>query len=164
MHKHDIITLPKRKWWIFTKLSPLYAATDGLEAIDSLDLFFAKLSLRRSRCSFNRVASSFWYSAASDLAFAILFFLSEILARFLWRVNGVTSLCIFGALLTFFPANQKKALIVYYLGLNITAIYITSPNYPAMARWPNSEKNVKFFYSCSSHCERRIYTFKYINI
>jgi hypothetical protein len=90
------------------KLSPLYAATDGLEAIESLDLFFAKLSLRRSRCSFNRVASSFWYSAASDMAFAILFFLSEILARFLWRVNGVTSLCIFGALLTFFPADQKK--------------------------------------------------------
>lgn len=93
---------------IFTKIPPLYAATDGLEAAESLDLLFAKLSLRRSRCSFNRLASSFWYSAASDLAFAILFFFSAILARFLWSVNGVTSLCIFGALLTFFPAKPPR--------------------------------------------------------
>ena len=87
---------------------------DGLEAPESLDLLFAKLSLRRSRCSFNLVARSFWYSAASALAFAILFFFSEILARFLWSVNGVTSLCIFGALLTFFPANQMKSYLQSY--------------------------------------------------
>jgi hypothetical protein len=65
---------------------------DGLEAMESLDLFLAKLSLRRSLCSFNLVARSFWYSAASDLALAILFFLSEILARFLCKVKGVTNL------------------------------------------------------------------------
>lgn len=32
--------------------------------MESLDLLFAKLSLRRSRCSFNLVARSLWYSAA----------------------------------------------------------------------------------------------------
>jgi hypothetical protein len=69
-----------------------YAAIDGLDAAESLDLFLAKLSLRRSLCSFNLEARSFWYSAASDLALAILFFLSAILARFLCKVNGVTNL------------------------------------------------------------------------
>lgn len=69
----------------------LYAATDGFEAADSLDLLLAKLSLLRSLCSLSLEASSFWYSAASDLALAILFFFSEILERFLCNVNGVTS-------------------------------------------------------------------------
>ena len=64
----------------------------ALVALEILDLLLAKLSLRRSLCSFNLDARSFWYSAASDFAFAILFFLSAILARFLWRVRGVTSL------------------------------------------------------------------------
>lgn len=87
------------------------AATDGLEAAERRDLFFAKLSLLRSRCSFNRVASSFWYSAASDLALAILFFFSAIRARFLCNVRGVTNLCILGALLHFFPANNEQCLL-----------------------------------------------------
>lgn len=76
-------------------------------AAESLDLFLAKLSLRRSRCSFNLEASSFWYSAASDLAFVTLFFFSAILARFLCKVKGVTSLWILGALLQFLPANNN---------------------------------------------------------
>lgn len=84
-----------------------YAAIDGLDAAESLDLLLAKLSLRRSRCSFNRLASSFWYSAASALAFAILFFLSAILALFLCNVKGVTNLWILGALLAFLPVNIK---------------------------------------------------------
>nr|GMC98988.1 hypothetical protein CCACVL1_23992 [Ipomoea batatas] len=68
------------------------AATDGFEAVESLDLFLAKLSLRLSLCSFNLEASSFWYSAASVLALAILCFFWAMRALFLWRVNGVTSL------------------------------------------------------------------------
>ena len=91
--------------------------------MESLDLFLAKLSLRRSLCSFNLVARSFWYSAASDLALAILFFLSEILARFLCKVKGVTNLWILGALLTFFPATNRnhKTLIT------LTCLRQTSP-------------------------------------
>ena len=80
----------------------------ALAALESLDLLLAKLSLRRSLCSFNLEARSFWYSAASDLALAILFFLSAILARFRWSVRGVTSLCILGALLTFFPVIKRS--------------------------------------------------------
>lgn len=85
---------------------------DGLDAAESRDLFFAKLSLRLSLCSFNLDARSFWYSAASDFAFAILFFLSAILALFLCNVNGVTNLCIFGALLTSFPVNIITIIIM----------------------------------------------------
>src|SRR4051812_35798947 len=66
------------------------------------------LSLRRSLCSFSLCASSFWYSAASDFFLAILFFLSAILARFLWRVKGVTRRWILGALLTVLPGNNKQ--------------------------------------------------------
>lgn len=84
----------------------LQAATDGSEAAaERRDLVFAKLSPWHSLCSLNQVASGLWYSAESALAFAIVFFLSAILARFLCRVNGVTSLGIFGALLTFLPAS-----------------------------------------------------------
>lgn len=85
-----------------------WAQADGLVAPESLDLLFAKLSLRRSRCSFNRSARSFWYSTASALAFATLFFFSAILARFLCKVNGVTSLWILGALLHFFPGKRNR--------------------------------------------------------
>ena len=60
-----------------------YAAADGFVAVESLELFLAKLSLLLSLCSFMRVARSFWYSAAYDLALTILFFLSAILALFL---------------------------------------------------------------------------------
>lgn len=81
---------------------------EGLEAPERRDLFLAKLSLRRSRCSFNLAASSFWYSAASDLALAIRCFFCAILARFLCRVSGVTNLWIFGALLHFFPERFKN--------------------------------------------------------
>ncbi|CAA6658858.1 unnamed protein product [Spirodela intermedia] len=60
---------------------------EGLEAAERRDLFLARLSLLLSLCSFSLAASSFWYSAASDLALAILFFLSAILARFLCSVR-----------------------------------------------------------------------------
>ena len=82
-----------------------YAAIDGLDPVERWDatLFLAKLSLLRSCCSFNLEASSFWYSAASDFALTIRFFFSAILWRFLCKVNGVTSLWIFGALLCFLP-------------------------------------------------------------
>nr|GFA96992.1 hypothetical protein [Tanacetum cinerariifolium] len=56
---------------------------DGLEAVESLDLFFAKLSLHFSLCSFNLLARSFW-------------------------VNGVTKRWILGALLTSLPALLVK--------------------------------------------------------
>ena len=97
----------KLKWSLnLTRSHWAYAVTVGLEALEILDLRLAKLSLRRSLCSFNLEASSFWYSAASDFALEILFFLSAILARFLWRVKGVTKRWIFGALLTFFPVTN----------------------------------------------------------
>ena len=88
MH-HEITT---KKYGDIVSKEAVYAATACLEAVESLDLLFARLSLRRSLCSFNLEARSFWYSAASDFAFAILFFFSAILARFLWSVKGVTSL------------------------------------------------------------------------
>lgn len=65
---------------------------DGLEAAESFDLLLAKLSLLRSLCSLSLEASNFWYSAASDLALAILFFFSAIRLLFLCKVRGVTSL------------------------------------------------------------------------
>jgi hypothetical protein len=56
--------------------------TTAFEALEILDLFFAKLALRRSLCSFNREAGSFRFSAASDYALEILVVLSAILALF----------------------------------------------------------------------------------
>ncbi len=86
-----------------------YAETSAFEATEARDArFFAKLSLRCSRCSLRRNASSFWYSAASFLALTILFFLIAILRRFLCRVTGVTSRWILGALLLFFPAITEN--------------------------------------------------------
>lgn len=94
-------------FWVTGSKLTLQAAAEGFEAAERRDLFLARLSLLRSRCSFKRVASSFWYSAASDLALAILFFFSAILARFLCNVKGVTSLWILGALLHFFPEHDN---------------------------------------------------------
>ncbi len=91
-----------------------YAETSAFEATEARDArFFAKLSLRCSRCSLRRNASSFWYSAASFLALTILFFLIAILRRFLCRVTGVTSRWILGALLLFFPAITENPTHAY---------------------------------------------------
>ena len=70
--------------------------------------FFARLSLLCSRCSLIRSARSFWYSAASVLAFATLCFLIATLWRFLCKVRGVTNLWILGALLLFLPEKREK--------------------------------------------------------
>jgi hypothetical protein len=71
--------------------------------------FFAKLSLRCSRCSLIRRAKSFWYSAASVLALTTLCFLIATLRRFLCKVKGVTSLWILGALLLFLPDEVQQS-------------------------------------------------------
>lgn len=101
-----------------------------LVALESLDLLLAKLSLRRSLCSFNLEARSFWYSAASDFALAILFFLSAILALFLWRVRGVTRRWILGALLTFFPVTKICQPIITTTSISFQKIisYINRPS------------------------------------
>jgi len=80
--------------------------------------FFARLSLLCSRCSLIRSARSFWYSAASVLAFATLCFLIATLWRFLCKVRGVTNLWILGALLLFLPVaetNVRRYVFTYFL-------------------------------------------------
>ncbi|OMO90799.1 hypothetical protein CCACVL1_07285 [Corchorus capsularis] len=72
------------EWWpemkrrLLLNESQLSRSPSPLGLSESLDLLLATLSV---------LARSFWYSAASALAFATLFFFYAILARFLCKVK-----------------------------------------------------------------------------